>query len=1333
MSAEDTEDVTVTLGTTHGTTSDDDYSLADNSFVIPAGETEQQVTISANSDSFSEPDETFSVRITDVSGGSAYYNDPEIEELTITDNTGTPTISMTASASTIAENEGTSTITVSVDPPSSEDISVNIGQAGGTASADDYSLSTSTLSLTAEQPSRTVTLTGVPDNIFEGTETLTLELSSPDGSGAVIGSPGSLDFEIEDDESAPQVTLSADPTMFAEGEETTVTASLSHASTQDIEVTLEVADETTEPDDYTISGNPIIIPAGSQSATATISGEEDDFYEENERLQITISEVSGEVNIGDNQPVTLTITDNQPAPVVSLDISPASVTEGGSSTISANLSIPTFEDVTVTLATGSGATLDEDYSLSAETIVIPAFSSSASVTLDAIDDNIYEGSEIFTVSIGNVSGGFANENGDQEISVTIIDNDSPPQVTLSADPESIVENGVTTLTASLSNPTTQNVLVNLDVNSDNADSDDYILTSTSITIPAGETEGSTTLEAIRDNVFEGDEQITVSISDVGGGEASEDGDQEVTITIEDAQTMPTVSLDFTNTPFSEDEGVAVLNIELSNASYQEVIVDLAFEGTASSSDYSGAQEQVTIPAGRMSQSLNITGIDDLEAEGEETIVVTIVSVTNAVEDGNQSASATILDDDTPGIKPTVFESGNITSEDGTQDAFTVELNTRPTSAVVIEVTGLDTSEGTLSTETLTFTPDNWDQAQIITITGVDDDLVDGDITYTLTLTVVDESSDTAYHGQSVPVEVTNRDNDSAGFELNPTNSHTQTSESGSRDVFTLVLLSQPTSDVVFAITGLDETEGILSTSEVTFTPDNWNTQQTVTITGVDDDEVDGDIDYTLTIGVVNEQSDATYHDQSETLTVTNLDDDSSGIVITMPGDEISTDESGTSDSFEVMLNSQPASDVVISISGLDDTEGELDVSQLTFTPSNWDQPQTVTVTGVDDLLVDGDIQYTLTLQVENTLSDATYHDQETSVVVTNTDDDTAAINITETDGQTQTTEDGGTDSFSVSLNSQPQNHVVIEISGLDTSEGTLSTRELIFSQQNWNIEQTVTITGVDDDQIDGNVEYTLILTVDFVNSDVTYRNISNTLDVVNTDNDDIEENHAPEPENDFFEVDQNELLSGTSLILNDSDPDGDQLVINETPLVDPENGVLTIFDDGTFEYRPDQGFSGTDTFEYEVCDNRSSPLCASATVSITINPTMDPTGDTDNDGIPDMEEGDGDCDNDGIPDWLDPDPCYEEFEVTRGFSPNGDEISDEFSIPWLHEYDRVGIIIFNRWGSVVYENDRYDNSWTGISSSGLDKGKGLPVGTYYYVITIYDINKKLNGYFYLAR
>ncbi|WP_010665108.1 Calx-beta domain-containing protein [Marinilabilia salmonicolor] len=1337
LSAEDTEEVSVTLDTTNGTASEGDYSFTNDPVVFAAGETEQTVTISAISDGISEPDETFSIGITDVNGGSAYYNSPEAEELTITDNDGTPTISMTASDASFSENAGTSTITVSVNPPSSEVIAVNIGPSGGTASGSDYSLSTNMISFAANQASQTVTLTGTDDNIYEGTETLSLQLSDPTGGGAVIGTPNVLDFEIIDDESIPELSLSASENSFAENASTTITATLSNPSTQDIVVHLQVNNQNAEPEDYTVSANPVTIEAGNTTATTIISGVEDNFYEGNEHLNVSISHTSGgSVDTGSNTPLTLTITDNQTPPLVSLSTSTSGITEGGSSTVTATLSNPTFEDVTVSLSYSGDATRGEDYSLSSTNIVIPAFSSSASITLSGIDDNIYETTENIYVSISAVSGGSASENGTQQQTIVLSDNDSAPLVTLSASPLSISENGNTTLTIALSNPTFENVLVNLEASTSDASENDYILSATSVTIPAGSENATTTLEGIPDNIFEGDEAVVVSISGTGGGGASIDNPHEVTITIEDAQNIPTVSLSFTGTPFSENGGTASLIAQLSHASYQTVTVNLAYSGTASASDYSGEQAQIVIPTGNLSQSISIAGVNDLTAEGDETIVVTISSVENAIENGIQEVSATILDDDVPGIRPTIFDANTITSENGLSDSFTIQLNTQPSSNVVVEITGLDNSEGALSTTEITFTPQNWNEAQLITITGVDDNEVDGNITYTLTLTVDDTQSDAAYHGIETTVEVTNNDNDSAGFDLNITNSHTQTNESGTRDVFTVVLLSQPTSNVVFAISGLDETEGALSSSELTFTSQNWNTQQTVTITGVDDDEVDGNINYTLTVAVVDEQSDATYHGQSETLLVTNIDDDLAGLVVSTTNETLTTDETGTSSSFEVSLSSRPASEVVISISGLDTSEGSLDKEQLIFTTDSWSQPQTVTLTGQDDFLVDGDISFTLLLTVENSLSSPDYHDLTSELSATNTDDDEAAIVITLTNDEIRTSENGDSDSFTIRLNSQPLSQVVINISGIDASEGTLSTNELIFSDENWDTEQTVTVTGVDDEIVDGNIQYTLTLTVDSDNSDGSYRDISSLIEVLNADNDEEVSNHAPQPGDDAYEMLRYDTLEGSSLLNNDIDPDNDSFIIETTPTIFPQNGTITIFNNGTFIYRPNPEFTGIDSFEYGICDNGNPTLCATATVTITVNDRfMDPAGDTDGDGIPDMTEGDGDCNNDGYPDWIDPDGCYEEFQVTQGFSPNGDGHNDELTLGAFKDYDRVGIVIFSRWGEIVYENNHFRNgdSWDGTASSGFNKGEKVPSGTYYYVITIYDINKKVNGYFYIAK
>ena len=71
-------------------------------------------------------------------------------------------------------------------------------------------------------------------------------------------------------------------------------------------------------------------------------------------------------------------------------------------------------------------------------------------------------------------------------------------------------------------------------------------------------------------------------------------------------------------------------------------------------------------------------------------------------------------------------------------------------------------------------------------------------------------------------------------------------------------------------------------------------------------------------------------------------------------------ESGTTDTFTVVLDAQPTSDVVLTVTS-DDT-GEATVTRtLTFTNANWDTPQTVTVTGVDDNIIDGTISSTITV------------------------------------------------------------------------------------------------------------------------------------------------------------------------------------------------------------------------------------------------------------------------------------------------------------------------------------------------------------------------------------
>ena len=74
------------------------------------------------------------------------------------------------------------------------------------------------------------------------------------------------------------------------------------------------------------------------------------------------------------------------------------------------------------------------------------------------------------------------------------------------------------------------------------------------------------------------------------------------------------------------------------------------------------------------------------------------------------------------------------------------------------------------------------------------------------------------------------------------------------------------------------------------------------------------------------------------------------------------------------------------------------------------------------------------------------------------------------------------------------------------------------------------------------------------------------------------------------------------LLLNDFDPNGDNIIINTSPISSTSNGSLTILGDGTYTYTPDPGFTGTDQFVYEICDDGTPSLCAQATCYITVLP-----------------------------------------------------------------------------------------------------------------------------------
>jgi hypothetical protein len=109
---------------------------------------------------------------------------------------------------------------------------------------------------------------------------------------------------------------------------------------------------------------------------------------------------------------------------------------------------------------------------------------------------------------------------------------------------------------------------------------------------------------------------------------------------------------------------------------------------------------------------------------------------------------------------TLSTSTTTVSETGTTATFTVVLNAQPGSNVVFSVVSADTGEATVDKATLTFTNANWNATQTVTVTGIDDAVVDGNQATTITVAVVDASSDDSYDAladQTVTVTTTHDD------------------------------------------------------------------------------------------------------------------------------------------------------------------------------------------------------------------------------------------------------------------------------------------------------------------------------------------------------------------------------------------------------------------------------------------------------------------------------------------------------------------------------------------------------------------------------------------------
>jgi uncharacterized delta-60 repeat protein len=200
---------------------------------------------------------------------------------------------------------------------------------------------------------------------------------------------------------------------------------------------------------------------------------------------------------------------------------------------------------------------------------------------------------------------------------------------------------------------------------------------------------------------------------------------------------------------------------------------------------------------------------------------------------------------------------------------------------------------------------------------------------------------------------------------------------------------------------------------------------------------------------------STSSDNSVTITSNNA-----AIVVTETGGNTTQPELGT-DSFAVKLSQAPTSNVILTVSSGNTNAVAINPTTLTFTPTNWNTDQVVTVTGVKDSNIVSDSSV-VTIQVNTGSSDSLYtNTSPKQVTAVTTDLDSAGWQITPVidrllnEGQTIT------NAYSVVLTAQPLQNVVIDVSTVSTSV-TINTSSLTFTPTNWNTPQQISITGAED-------------------------------------------------------------------------------------------------------------------------------------------------------------------------------------------------------------------------------------------------------------------------------
>ena len=522
-----TSALTVTFTVSGTATSGVDYTSLGMSATIPAGQSSALVTVTTINDAQSETTE--SVLLTLALDAAYNLGSPTTATVNVLDDDAPPlaVVSVADTISTAAEPNTAGQFTISRTGATTTALTVNFTVSGSATGGTDYTSLGTSIVIPAGQSGVVLAVTPIDDSLVEGTETVTLSLSSSAMYALGVISTASVNITDNDTSSLPIVTIVATDADAGEpGNSGTWTVSRTGSTAAALAVSFTTSGTAQRAVDYTLtgpSGTTLTIAAGQGSRTITLNVTNDTLVEPTETAICTIS-ANAAYTIGTAGSATINITDDDSGttlPSVSVAATDANAAEpanAGAWTLTRTGDTSAALTVSFTL-TGT-ATRTADYTVDAPplgtTVTFPAGAATVGVPLTVVDDTELESTETAILTVGTGSGYTVGSPG--SATVNIADDDTPVTTTPIVTPSSTdlvaseAPGNLATITFTRSGSTTNELTLSLLLGGDAQNGVDVTTVSASLVIAAGQSAATLTITPLDDALVEGAETLAVTLA-----------------------------------------------------------------------------------------------------------------------------------------------------------------------------------------------------------------------------------------------------------------------------------------------------------------------------------------------------------------------------------------------------------------------------------------------------------------------------------------------------------------------------------------------------------------------------------------------------------------------------------------------------------------------------------------------------------------------------------------------------------------------------------------------------------------------------------------------------